>query len=86
MWCRLLIGGFGLAYLIALFLLAVGTFGWFGADRDPLSGVFLAPLGLPWNLLTGSLPDGAPRILGAMLAPLLNLGILAVICRAVWQR
>lgn len=83
MLCKLVLIGFGLAYVVALALLAVGTFGLFGAERDPLSAVFLIPLGLPWNLLSGSLPDGWIRALAATLAPLLNLALLAGICRYV---
>lgn len=82
MVCKLLLGGFGLAYLIALVLLAVGTVGLFGNERDPLSGVFLLPLGLPWNLATGRLPDGLLRVAGAVVAPLINLAILFAVCRA----
>ncbi|MCB2066161.1 MAG: hypothetical protein KDE15_05920 [Erythrobacter sp.] len=62
-------------YALALALLAVGTYGLFGQERDPLSGVFLIPLGLPWNLLLD-------RVLGvaspatAIGAPLVNAAIL----------
>ena len=62
-------------YAIALALLAIGTFGWFGQEQDPLSGVFLMPLGLPWNLLLD-------RVLGldgpwvARLSPAVNAAIL----------
>ena len=56
--CRLFKWAFAVAYLAALFLLAVGTWGWFGAERDPLSGVFLILLGLPWNLFIDSLAKG----------------------------
>lgn len=38
---------FVVLYLLALALLAIGTFGWFGQEQDPLSGVFLLPFGLP---------------------------------------
>jgi hypothetical protein len=41
---------FLLLYAAAFALFMVGTFGWFGQDQDPLSGVFLILLGLPWNL------------------------------------
>ena len=44
-------GFFCLLYLLALMLFLVGTFGWFGQERDPLSGIFLLPLGLPWNIV-----------------------------------
>lgn len=30
-------------YVVALFLLAVGTFGWFGQERDPLSAIRRVP-------------------------------------------
>lgn len=34
----------------------------FGAEKDPLSGVFLIPLGLPWNvMLTGAAEVFLPR-------------------------
>jgi len=49
-FCRTVPGVFLALYLIALALLLVGTLGLFGAERDPLSGVFLVPLGVPWRL------------------------------------
>lgn len=67
-------------YLLALALLLTGTFGLFGQERDPLSGVFLIPLGLPWVLWTGGFPEAWLPWLGAM-APLLNLAILKMLCR-----
>jgi len=63
---------FVVLYAIALFLLAIGTFGWFGQEKDPLSGVFLIPLGLPWNVML----DGDSEMLRPWLAifsPALNL-------------
>jgi hypothetical protein len=77
--CRLIIWGFAAAYVIALFLFLVGTFGWFGSETGPLAGVFLMPLGLPWNQLLGSAPEPLRPFLAAA-APLLNLAILKAIC------
>lgn len=57
---------FAAAFLFALVILAMGTFGWFGAKKDPLSGIFLIPLGLPWN---GILP-ATPAV--GLLSPVLN--------------
>jgi hypothetical protein len=62
-------------YAAALFLFAIGTFGWFGQDRDPLSGVFLIPLGLPWNQLLDGASDAILPWVG-ILSPLLNIAIL----------
>ncbi|MCB1387536.1 MAG: hypothetical protein KDK12_00025 [Rhodobacteraceae bacterium] len=78
--CRWLVRLFALAYLLALALLVVGTFGLFGQESDPLSGIFLVPLGLPWNRWVDLLPDGL-AMWGAVLAPLLNLIILGLLCR-----
>ncbi|MDG5749086.1 hypothetical protein P8Q88_12955 [Qipengyuania sp. XHP0207] len=61
---------FLLLYAVALFLLAVGTFGWFGQVRDPLSGVFLIPLGLPWIWLGDAAGLTGPAL--AILAPAIN--------------
>lgn len=71
---------FLLLYAVALFLLAVGTFGWFGQDRDPLSGVFLIPLGLPWIWLGDEAGLTGPAL--AILAPAINAAILYW----VWKR
>ncbi|MBX7492284.1 hypothetical protein K3163_03575 [Qipengyuania sp. 1NDW9] len=65
---------FVVLYALALFLLAVGTFGWFGQEQDPLSGVFLMPLGLPWNILGDRLGLGGPLL--AILSPAINAATL----------
>ena len=66
-------------YAIALALLLVGTFGLFGQERDPLAGIFLVPLGLPWNLI-GDRIGLADAWLG-ILAPAINAAILFWIWR-----
>jgi len=73
---------FGVAYLLALGIFLIGIFGLFGQERDPLSAVFLMPLGLPWNLFLDPAPDMLKPWLAA-LAPALNLFILRPICRAI---
>ena len=70
----------GVLYLVALALLLIGTFGLFGQERDPLSAVFLVPLGLPWVLWLDGVPD-ALKLWLASLAPLLNIAILFAMCR-----
>ncbi len=76
---------FILAYLIALALLIIGTYGLFGQAADPLSGIFLIPLGLPWNLFTGAAPEAAKFWLGAT-APILNILILRWLCNRFGTR
>lgn len=71
-------------YLVALAVLLIGTFGLFGQERDPLSGVFLVPLGLPWNLMLDAFPEASLPWLAA-LAPLLNIAILTWLCRRFGQ-
>jgi hypothetical protein len=61
-------------YVAALAIYLVGTLGLFGQQPDPLSGAFLMPLGLPWNLLLDRL--AGPSAAAAALAPLVNLAIL----------
>ena len=68
---------------LAVILLIVGTFGLFGQEEDPLSGVFLVPLGLPWVLWIDGLPETL-RLITAVFAPLINVAILSVLCRALW--
>ena len=70
---------------MALALLLIGTFGLFGQERDPLAGVFLIPLGLPWVLWTDGLSDGLKPWL-ATLSPLLNIVILAAVCRLLRRK
>ena len=65
---------FVVLYGVALLLMAIGTFGWFGQEKDPLSGVFLLPLGLPWNILADRIGLGVPIL--AILAPAINAAIL----------
>ena len=65
---------FAVLYVLAVFLLLVGTFGWFGQERDPLSGVFLIPLGLPWIWLLDTAGLEGPSV--AIGAPLVNAAIL----------
>lgn len=71
-------------YVAALFLFAVGTYGLFGNERDPLAPIFLMPLGMPWTWLVAveALPDAWRPWLGAG-APLVNLLLLWFACRWV---
>ncbi len=78
--CRWSVRIFGALYLVALALFLIGTFGFFGQARDPLSGVFLMPLGLPWVLWIGGFPEPWLPWL-AIMAPLFNIGILTLFCR-----
>ena len=71
---------FVVLYGIALLLMATGTLGWFGQEKDPLSGIFLMPLGLPWNILAYRLGLSGPIL--ALLAPAINAAILYWI----WKR
>ncbi|MCW5702502.1 MAG: hypothetical protein AB7I42_08730 [Bradyrhizobium sp.] len=71
---------FAMAYAFALAILAIGTFGLFGQERDPLSGVFLMPLGLPWNLMLTFFPDALGPWL-ALTTPAINLALIYVIGR-----
>ncbi len=61
-------------YVAALGLFAISTVGLFGQDKDPLGGVFLIPLGLPWNIIADRL--GLASMGAAIGAPLINLAIL----------
>jgi hypothetical protein len=80
MICRIVSWGFLALYLVALGLLAVGTFGLFGQEKTPLAGVFLMPLGMPWNLFLEPFGE-AFRPLLAMIAPALNAMILFAFCK-----
>ncbi|MCF3933766.1 hypothetical protein L1787_10105 [Acuticoccus sp. M5D2P5] len=71
---------FALAWLFALAVLAIGTFGLFGEPRDPLAAVYLVPLGLPWNRMLDRLDDPV-RVIATALAPGVNLAIIRLICR-----
>jgi hypothetical protein len=83
--CRIAVIGFAALHAAALALYAIGSFGLFGSPRGPLAGVFLVPLGLPWNLLLDGAPQAALPMVGA-LTPLVNLGLIAAICRLVHRR
>jgi hypothetical protein len=65
---------FAALYTIAVFIFLTGTLGWFGQEIDPLSGIFLIPLGMPWNILADKL--GMAGVTAALLSPAINLGIL----------
>ena len=67
-------------YIFAFTFFVVGWFGLFGMTHDPLAGVFLIPLGLPWNFAGDYFPLGVQPYI-SIFAPLINLGILHLISR-----
>jgi hypothetical protein len=80
--CRYVIVSFGLLYLAALAVFLIGAFGLFGSPTGPLAGIFLVPLGLPWNLmLDGISPHVLPWVAAA--APIANLILLWGLCRLI---
>ena len=70
-------------YVLALALFLVGRYGWFGQEQDPLSGIFLLPLGLPWNLFLLSGASDAALLFVGVFSPLINLILIVAICRRV---
>jgi hypothetical protein len=83
--CRLIVIGFSVMYALAAGLFVVGNFGLFGSPSGPLAGIFLLPLGLPWNRMLDIFPEPLWPTLAA-LAPAMNLIILMLICRWSAQR
>jgi hypothetical protein len=81
--CKWVLRIYTVLYVFALILLVIGMFGLFGQPRDPLSGVFLIPLGLPWNQFVDLAPEPFWPWLTAA-APLLNIFLIGRICR--WAR
>ncbi|MCB2047716.1 MAG: hypothetical protein KDE32_05740 [Novosphingobium sp.] len=67
-------------YVIAFVLFLIGNYGLFGSEQGPLAGVFLMPLGLPWNLLGDKLGLASPAL--GILAPAINAAILY----GLWKR
>jgi len=80
---RIILAIFIAVYVVALALLVIGTFGLFGSEPDPLAGVFLVPLGLPWNRLLDGVPDSARPWLAAA-APGVNVLCLWLIFRLLF--
>ncbi|MFZ5962932.1 hypothetical protein ACOXXX_08270 [Thalassococcus sp. BH17M4-6] len=83
--CTWIVRILGVLYLVALTLLLIGTYGLFGQEQDPLAGVFLMPLGLPWVLWIGGAADAfKPWV--AVVAPTVNLLLLTLICRTLRRK
>lgn len=78
--CKWVVRVFALLYAFALFIFLTGTFGWFGQEQDPLSAVYLLPLGLPWNLWLDGLPETVTPWAAAA-APMMNILVLSLLCR-----
>ncbi|MGE0055948.1 MAG: hypothetical protein AB7S74_17260 [Hyphomicrobium sp.] len=78
--CRVVVWVFLISYVLALALFAIGAFGLLGQERDPLSAVFLIPLGLPWNQYLDGFADEM-RLWLAGTALVLNALILMMLCR-----
>jgi hypothetical protein len=77
--CKIILIGFCILYALAMALWALGTFGWFGVEKDSLSGVFLIILGQPWVRWVDVLPETLWPA-GGVLAPLINVAVIASIC------
>ena len=73
---------FTVGYGFALVVFLVGTFGWFGVSQDPLSGLFLTPLGIPWAWAASILPESTWPFLVA-LAPAINVVLLFWLCQSI---
>ncbi|SEA99396.1 hypothetical protein [Rubrimonas cliftonensis] len=73
-------GVVALLWIAAAALFLAGRYGWAGAEPDPLSGVFLIPLGLPWNRLIEAAFEAAWPWL-ALAAPGINVALLLLLRR-----
>ena len=78
--CKWFIGMFVVLYALALALLAIGMFGLFGQPLEPLAGIYVILLGIPWSMAIIPAPPLLSPWLGA-LAPMVNLGLFIWLCR-----
>lgn len=69
-------------YTLALLVLAVGLL---GAEKEPLSAVYVVILGLPWTRAIEGVPGWALPWL-TTLAPLLNIALLGWLRRVAKHR
>lgn len=67
-------------WVLAVAVLVIGIFGLFGQEQDPLSGVFLIPIGFPWIMMLDSFPE-AVRFWLAVFSPGLNVALFAILAR-----
>ena len=72
---RAVLAVFLLVYLFALAVFVVGEYGLFGMPKDPLAGILILPLGLPWILFFDPESNGL-GVVEAALCPLVNFAIL----------
>ncbi len=82
--CPILVWTYAVACVLSLLLVPASLYGWFGLERDPLSGVFAALLGMPWVLLLSLVVDPEGPVTGFLFIAVcltLNLLILRAICR-----
>ena len=83
--CKFVIWTLFVLWMLALALYAIGTWGLFGQEPDPLSGVYLVLLGFPWTTLVDVLPEAAWPV-AAALTPGVNVLVFWILCRLVHRR
>ncbi len=87
MICRILIGLFVLAWVAGVGMFAALEWGGVkSATLDLLTALVMTPLGLPWNLVAMAVAGKTAKMVIALLAPVVNLAILAGICALVRRR
>lgn len=79
------LGLYILIYVFALGVFLIGEYGLFGQPIDPLAGILIVPLGLPWIQLTDPHTNGLGPVQAAI-CPLINIGILYFVYRIIWPK
>jgi len=77
--CKLLIGLFAVLYGLALTILAIGMFGLFGQPFEPLAGIYVILMGMPWSMAVFPAPEPLIPWLAA-LTPMVNLALIVWLC------
>lgn len=71
---------FVVAYVVALAIFLIGTFQLFGHKEEPMAGIFLIPLGLPWFRVADLFGEALTPWF-ATITPLINATILWALAR-----
>jgi hypothetical protein len=87
MICRILVGLFVLAWLAGIGMFAALEWGGVSSGTlDLLTALVMTPLGLPWNLIAMAVAGKTAKMIIALLAPVVNLAILAGLCAFIRRR